>query len=138
MKWGIFSVVFLTVFLFFMPARATAPGPGHAVVSYTLTTDVKGERRMFVGAEGKIKGVVNPDLFVNEWDVVEITLINGDNLNHHIAIPDFHIMSDTIVEKGKKTKVTVVPFKKGGFVYHCLLENHRKLGMEGKMVVVGK
>ena len=60
---------------------------------------------------------------------------NGDNLNHHIAIPDFFIMSEVVSEKGKKTTITFVPFKKGEFVYYCLLENHRKLGMEGRLIV---
>ena len=139
MKKELFSIALFGVFFFFlMTANASAPGSDHPVVSYTLTTDIKGEKRMFVGVGGKIEGVVNPDIFVNEWDVVEVTLISGDKLNHHIVIPDFHIMSETVSEKGKKTKITFVPFKSGGFPYYCILENHRKLGMEGRMVVVGK
>lgn len=139
MKKGLFSIaLFGAVFFFLMAANAAAPESDHPVVSYTLTTAMKGERRMFVGVGGKIQGVVNPDLFVHEWDVVQVTLISGDNLNHHIVIPDFHVMSETVSEKGKKTEVTFVPFKKGGFVYYCTLENHRKLGMEGKMVIVAR
>ena len=138
MKTWIFGFSLFGVLFFLITAGASATGPDHSAVSYTLTSDMKGEKRLFVGAGGKINGIVNPDLFVNEWDVVEITLINGDNLNHHIAIPNFHILSETVSEKGKKTTITFVPFKSGGFNYYCLLDSHRALGMEGKIVVVRK
>lgn len=137
-KTRIWSLSLFGILFFLITAGAGATGPDHPVVSYTLTSEMKGEKRLFVGAGGKIQGRVNPDLFVNEWDVVEITLINGDNLNHHIAIPNFHILSETVSEKGKKTTITFVPFKSGGFDYYCLLDNHRTLGMEGKVVVVRK
>lgn len=138
MKTGVFLLSLFGVLALMITAGANATGPDHPAVSYTLASEMKGEKRLFVGAGGKIKGMVNPDLFVNEWDVVEITLINGDNLNHHIAIPNFHILSETVSEKGKKTTITFVPFKSGGFDYYCLLDNHRALGMEGKIVVVKK
>jgi hypothetical protein len=129
------SKLLLAVFVFFLAIRANSAEPEHKTVSFSLTTAKQGERRTFVGAEGKLNGVVNPNLVVMEWDVVEVTLTNGDNLNHHIAIPDFFIMSEVVSEKGKKTTITFVPFKKGEFVYYCILENHRKLGMEGNLVV---
>lgn len=95
MKTGIFILSLCGVLFLMITASATATGPDRPSVSYVLTSGMKGEKRLFVGADGKIKDVENPDLFVNEWDVVEITLINGDNLNHHIAIPSFHILSET-------------------------------------------
>ncbi len=138
MNKGIISIaLFVAAFFFLMTANASAPGD-HPVASFTLTTEMKGEKRLFVGVGGTIDHKINPDLFVNEWEVVEVTLISGDNLNHHIVIPDFHVMSETVSEKGKKTRITFVPFKNGGFSYYCTLENHRKLGMEGRMVVVEK
>jgi plastocyanin len=128
-------VLFLGIAVFLTTVGAGAAEPEHQFVQFTLTTNKMGERRMFVGAEGKIKGVVNPNINVKAWDVVEITLVNGDDLHHHIAIPDFYIMSEVVSEKGKKTTITFVPFKSGEFVYYCLLEGHRQHGMEGRLVV---
>jgi len=125
----------LAVVVFLGTVRANSAEPEHKYVSFSLTTDKRGERRIFLGVEGALKGAVNPNLVVKEWDVVEISLTNGDNLNHHIAIPDFFIMSEVVSEKGRKTTITFVPFKRGEFVYYCILENHRKLGMEGKLLV---
>jgi nitrite reductase (NO-forming) len=135
MKTRMFLFV-LWVFVFLITADANTQNRNQTVASFTLRTEILDGRRVFVGADGKIDGVVNPTLFVKEWDIVEITLINADGLNHHIAFPDFFIISDEVMEKGKKTVVTFVPFKRGGFVYYCLLEGHRQLGMEGQMVVI--
>ncbi|HET6370974.1 MAG TPA: cupredoxin domain-containing protein [Nitrospiria bacterium] len=130
------GIVFFFGFVVFLTTvGAGAAEPEHQFVKFTITTNKTGDRRMFVGAEGKIKGAINPNINVKEWDVVEITLINGDDLHHHIAIPDFYIMSEVVSEKGKKTTITFVPFKKGEFVYYCLLEGHRAHGMEGKLIV---
>ncbi len=136
MKRSIFWVGLLAGVIFSVTALADPAKPGRTVSAFTLKSDVKGEKRLFVGAGGKIDGQVNPTLFVNEWDVVEITLVNTDGLPHHIAIPDFFILSSEVKEKGQKTTITFVPFKPGGFVYYCDLEGHRKLGMEGQMTVV--
>ncbi|WDT79387.1 MAG: hypothetical protein MPW14_19910 [Candidatus Manganitrophus sp.] len=116
MKTGVFLLSLFGVLALMITAGANATGPDHPAVSYTLTSEMKGEKRLFVGAGGKIKGMVNPDLFVNEWDVVEITLINGDNLNHHIAIPNFHILSETVSEKGKRRRSHSFHSKAAGLI----------------------
>lgn len=53
-----------------------------------------------------------------------------------IGLPDFFITSHETMDKGAKTVVTFVPFKNGGFSYHCILENHREMGMEGELIVI--
>ncbi len=123
------------VFISFMPVALPALDPGRSKTSYTLKTATQGDRRLFIGVGGHIDGVINPNLSVKEWEVVEITLLNDDGLNHHIALPDFFIMSKEVMEKGTKTVVTFVPFKQGGFIYYCILDNHRELGMEGRLIV---
>ena len=136
MKNLIFSIGLLAGIVFSVAALADPANPGRNVSAFTLKSDVKGEKRLFVGSGGKIDGQVNPTLFVKEWDVVEMTLINTDGLPHHLALPDFFILSNEVRDKGQKTTITFVPFKSGGFVYYCDLDVHRKLGMEGQMVVV--
>jgi FtsP/CotA-like multicopper oxidase with cupredoxin domain len=122
--------------LFSGSVLADPPKPERTVTAFTLKSETRGEKRLFVGVGGKIDGQANPTLFVNEWDVVEITLINDDGLPHHVALPDFFILSDKVMKKGQKTTITFVPFKTGGFVYYCELEGHREFGMEGQLVVV--
>ncbi|MBI3805631.1 MAG: cupredoxin domain-containing protein [Nitrospirae bacterium] len=134
-KWGLLMGILIGI-IFSVTAMAGPANPSRTVKAFTLKSDVNGEKRLFVGSGGKIDGQVNPTLFVNEWDVVEVTLINTDGLPHHLALPDFFILSREVKEKGEKTTITFVPFKPGGFAYFCDLEGHRKVGMEGQMVVV--
>ncbi len=132
------QIVFLfIVVIFFVGGKAEAEtsDQDHPVSFFTLKTVMEGERRLFVGVGGKIDGVVNPTLPVRAWDVVKITLINDDGLNHHITLPSFFITSEEVSEKGSKTVMTFVPFKTGGYGYFCILEGHRALGMEGLLVV---
>ena len=136
MKKLILSMGLLVGIIFSVAALADPANPSRNVSAFTLESNVKGEKRLFVGSGGKIDGQVNPTLFVKEWDVVEVTLINTDGLPHHLALPDFFILSNEVKDKGQKTTITFVPFKSGGFPYYCDLDGHRKLGMEGQMVVV--
>lgn len=136
MKRAIFSAGLLAGIIFSVTAMAGPANPSRTVSAFLLKSGVNGEKRLFVGSGGKIDGQVNPTLFVNEWDVVEMTLVNTDGLPHHLAIPDFFILSSDVKEKGQKTTITFVPFKPGDFAYYCDLEGHRQAGMEGRMVVV--
>lgn len=121
---------------FWVTAFAEGPAPKREVSAFTLKSETKDGRRLFVGVGGKIDGKINPTLFVKEWELVEITLINMDGLPHHVALRDFSVISDEIKEKSEKTVIAFVPFKTGGFPYYCGLDGHRQLGMEGQMVVI--
>ncbi len=136
MKNWFVSLGLLAGLAFSVTALADGPIPARAVSAFTLKSETKEGKRLFVGVGGKIDGKINPTLFVKEWELVEITLINMDGLPHHVALRDFSIISDEIKEKSQKTVVSFVPFKTGGFPYYCDLEGHRRLGMEGQLVVI--
>jgi len=132
------EVFFLAIIMLFFPVGAMEVAKAnqeHPVSSFTLKTVMKGEKRFFVGVGGEIDGQVNPTLPVHEWDVVKIALLNDDGLKHHITLPSFFITSEEVSEKGRRTLITFVPFKTGGYGYFCILDNHRSLGMEGLLVV---
>jgi nitrite reductase (NO-forming) len=122
--------------VFWVTAFAEGPAPKREVSAFTLKSETKDGKRLFVGVGGKIDGKINPTLFVKEWELVEITLINMDGLPHHVALRDFSVITDEINEKSEKTVIAFVPFKAGGFPYYCGLDGHRQLGMEGQMVVI--
>lgn len=94
----------------------------------TLTTEMSGEFA-FIGADG----TKNPTIEVNEGDVIELVLQNGDGAPHLFTIPDLDVKSARVDTMGERTivKFTV---KKGEFIYFCPLPGHRRLGMEGKIV----
>ncbi|MFQ5589028.1 MAG: hypothetical protein ACE5F7_09325 [Nitrospiria bacterium] len=135
MKIQTLCVVALFTFFSFTPTSAVTPSTGRSVASFTLKTEMTEGGFFFRGLGGAIDGKINPTLSVKEWDVVKITLFNNDGVNHHIAFPDFFITSHEVMKKGTTTTVTFVPFKTGGFIYYCILNKHRELGMEGKLVV---
>ena len=130
------SIGLLATLFFSVTAIAEGPNQKRAVSAFTLKSGTLDGKRVFIGVGGKIDGKINPALFVKEWEVVEITLINMDGLPHHIALPDFFILSPEIKEMSQKTMISFVPFKSGGFPYYCGLEGHRQLGMEGQIVIL--
>lgn len=138
MKIRIVCLVSLLIIFSFATVKAVTPSTGRTVASFTLKTEMTDGGFFFRGVGGAIDGKINPVLSVKEWDVVKITLFNNDGVNHHIAFPDFFITSHEVMEKGTTTTVTFVPFKTGGFIYYCVLNKHRELGMEGKLVVTTK
>jgi len=136
MKMQAIVIAVLSTFFTFSPVDAVPSDKDRPIRHITLKTESEGDRRYFVGVGGPIDGKVNPDLFVKAWEVVEITLVNNDGLRHHIGLPDFFIVSHEIEEKAEKTVATFVPFKTGGFTYHCILDGHREMGMKGELIVI--
>jgi len=94
----------------------------------TLTTEMSGELA-FIGADG----TKNPTLELEEGDIVELVLQNGNGGAHLITVPELNVKSGRVDEAGEKTTVKFVA-KKGAFTYFCPLPGHRRLGMEGKMI----
>ena len=136
MKKRFILIGLLAALTFSAAALADEAGPKRAVSDFTLKSATLDGKRIFIGVGGKIDRKINPTLFVKEWEVVQITLINMDGLPHHIALPDFFILSPEIKEMSQKTMISFVPFKSGGFPYYCGLEGHRQLGMEGQLVIL--
>jgi nitrite reductase (NO-forming) len=107
------------------------------MVRYRLRTELAEGKMAFVGMGGVIEGLVNPTLRVNEGDVVQVSLVNNDGIEHDVVFPEFKAGTDRINRKGASS-VTVFRADQGGeFTYFCSLPGHRQAGMEGKIVVGG-
>ncbi|MCE7032168.1 copper-containing nitrite reductase [Lysobacter sp. GX 14042] len=106
-----------------------------ADVTFTLKTAIDEGRLVFVGEAGAIKGVVNPELKVEEGAVVAITIINGDGAMHDIAVPDFGAQSDHLVGQGSATTIVFRANKAGTYEYLCTIPGHKAAGMFGKLTV---
>jgi nitrite reductase (NO-forming) len=106
-----------------------------ADVKFTLRTELGSSGMVFVGVGGDIDGIINPDLMVNAGSRVEITLVNGDGMQHDIALPDLNADSEFISEKGSSTVLVFEAAEEGEFVYYCTVPGHRQAGMEGLLIV---
>ena len=91
----------------------------------------------FVGLGGDIEGVVNPTLRVNDGDVVQVSLINNDGIEHDVVFPEFNAGTDRVNRKGASSVTVFRADKSGESLYFCSLPGHRQAGMEGKLVVGG-
>lgn len=105
-------------------------------VSYTLTTGLANGRMAFIGVGGLIDGVANPTLVAQPGQVVQITLINGDNVAHDIFVEQFDGAHSAIVDReGGSTTIVFRADVEGEFNYWCTVPGHRQAGMEGVLVV---
>jgi len=91
---------------------------------------------VFIGVDGEIDGMVNPNLVVNAGDTVRIVLVNGDNLPHDFSAPDLNVQTSLITTKGQKADPVFQADQAGEFVYYCTVAGHRQMGMEGKLIVL--
>jgi nitrite reductase (NO-forming) len=114
------------------PALAPAAA---ATVSYTLRTVLGHEGMRFIGVGGDIDGIENPDLLANVGDTVQITLINGDGIEHNIALSDFNVGSEHLTAIDSQTVITFLASAEGIFPYYCDIPGHRQAGMEGRLIV---
>jgi len=106
-------------------------------VRFRLRTELADGKMAFVGVGGAIEGVVNPPLRVAEGDVVQVTLINNDNVEHDVVFPEFDAGTDKVARKGASSVTVFRADKSGEFAYFCSLPGHRQAGMEGKLTVGG-
>ncbi len=136
---------FLLASCVFISAIATAqesqqqsmpPADYLADVSYTLTTGLQDGRMAFIGVGGAIDGVANPTLTAKPGQVVQITLINGDNVEHDIFVEGFAgADSPSVSQRGASVGIVFRADKEGEFPYWCTIPGHRQAGMEGSFVV---
>src|SRR5438552_8714874 len=106
-------------------------------VRYRLRTELAEGKMAFVGVGGDIEGVVNPTLRVNDGDVVQVSLVNNDGIEHDVVFPEFNAGTDRVNRKGASSVTVFRADKAGEFAYFCSLPGHRQAGMEGKIVVGG-
>jgi nitrite reductase (NO-forming) len=104
-------------------------------VTFTLRTGLAEGKLAFTGVGSTIDGEVNPTLQVEEGDVVQVTLINGDGVLHDIAFPDFNAVSDRVVSTEASTTIVFRADRRGKFFYFCSVPGHRQAGMEGQLIV---
>jgi len=106
-------------------------------VRFRLRTELGEGKMAFVGVGGEIEGLVNPILRVNEGDVVQVSLVNNDGIDHDVVFPDFKAATDRVSRKGASSVTVFRADKPGEHAYFCSLPGHRQSGMEGKLVVGG-
>lgn len=104
-------------------------------MAYTLITGGDYGGLVFVGVGGEIDGVVNPTLTANPGDTVSITLINGDGVEHDLAIDEFGVSTGSLTELDQQATVTFTVEQEGEYVYYCTIPGHRQAGMWGTLRV---
>ncbi len=121
-------------------ATATAQHPEHTMPddSFTLQTGIADGKLVFIGKGGTIDGQVNPTLEVNENDMVQVTIINGEGAKHNIVFPDFNTTSQIVAGKRASSTVVFRASSRGSFPYYCDVPGHRESGMEGRVEVHAK
>lgn len=108
--------------------------PAEVDIEFTLTTS-SSEGLAFVGTGGEISGQTNPTLKANPGDTVRITLINGDDVQHDLAVDEFQVNTGLVDHKGNKGTITFTVSEAGEYVYFCSIPGHREAGMWGTIVV---
>lgn len=90
----------------------------------------------YVGVGGEIDGSVNPVLSVRPGDVVRITVINGEDIEHDLVIDELGVHSEHLSTEGAEDEVEFIAPAQGSFYYFCSVPGHRDRGMEGTLEVV--
>lgn len=90
--------------------------------------------------EGKIKVEAEDYIFspseitVQRGEKVEIKIVNNGNTSHEFVIDEFGVASN-VLDPGQEDMVSFTPQIAGTYTYYCGRANHRRLGMEGKLIV---
>lgn len=109
-----------------------------ADVTFNLSTAVGGFEQgafAFMGTEGDLEGVDNPDLVVSVGDVVTIVLTVGpDGMEHDFYLDEFDVASD-VATPGNDVTVTFTADEAGEYEYYCSIPGHRDGGMYGRFIV---
>ncbi len=127
------ALSFTTVF-----AQDDAPTP---TVEYTLVGQIGSQGFEWVGVGGDIDGVRNPELTASVGDVVKVTIMSADGMEHDFAIPDLEVETELttgVMEDGAQS-VTFEVTEAGTFTYLCTVPGHAlpesNFGMFGDFVV---
>ncbi len=116
-----------------VPQAETPDGP--ADVSYTLTTGTAGHNLVFIGVGGEIDGVHNPTLLAQPGDIVEITLVNAEAVQHNLQIDEFGVDTGPLTGQGEQQTIKFVADREGSFTYFCIVPGHQAAGMQGTLQV---
>ncbi len=119
-------------------AQDDAPTP---TVEYTLVGQIGSMGFEFVGVGGEIDGVRNPELTATVGDIVKVTVMSADGMEHDFAIPDLGVDTELTTGAGEEgaTSVTFEVTQAGTFTYLCTVPGHAlpesNFGMFGSFVV---
>jgi nitrite reductase (NO-forming) len=108
---------------------------GEPDVRYTLVTGGGTGKLVYIGQGGDIDGIENPTLIAEPGDVVEITLINGDKIEHDLAIDELAVHSDSVQDLDSQSIVTFKVEEEAEYAYYCTIPGHRQAGMVGVLRV---
>lgn len=120
------------------PAANADMAHGLPNANFTLRTGIAGGKMVFIGRGGAIDGKVNPVLTVQEGDMVQITLVNGEGAEHDLALPDLRALSQRVTGPGASSTLVLHADNIGSFEYFCTIAGHRLAGMEGMLKVEAK
>jgi nitrite reductase (NO-forming) len=133
---SVFLIALISMLWLVSPA-ATAEEMGAMIAhgmpnaSFTLLSGIAQGKKVFIGKDGAIDGQVNPTLAVHEGDVVLVTLINVEGVEHDIVIPDLHASSQRSDGPGASSTLVFHAKDIGSFAYFGTIPGHREAGMEG-------
>ncbi|GAA4470169.1 hypothetical protein GCM10023189_58350 [Nibrella saemangeumensis] len=130
-----FRLLFISVLsaLLSLPAAySQPPKPTPNQATEKVDRDYELEATM-LGYFGK-DGARNPTLKANKGDRVRITITNGEQMTHDIALEKSGVKSKTLQEKGTRTSITFTAGQSD--TYYCTVPGHRTAGMVGSFQVV--
>ena len=108
---------------------------GEPDVRFTLLTGGGTGKLIFVGVGGAIDGLENPTLTAEPGDVVEITLINGDKIEHDLLIDELGVHTEHLQELDSQSTVTFKVEEEAEYAYYGSVPGHRQAGMVGTLRV---
>ncbi len=79
-------------------------------------------------------GTRNPTLKARKGEVVKITIRNGEQMTHDVALEKGGSRSNTVLEKGQTASLIFTAVEND--VYYCTVPGHRAAGMVGMFEVV--
>ncbi|MFQ5998567.1 MAG: cupredoxin domain-containing protein [Candidatus Bathyarchaeia archaeon] len=83
-------------------------------------------------------GETNPTIEVRAGDVIKLTIVNDDAVEHDIVIDALGVHSSHISGEGESTTVIFMAENPGVYEYYCSVPGHREAGMHGEIIVTAE
>ncbi len=132
----LFLVLFAILLAACAPEEPVDPPPANDIdIEFTLRTDRQNGDLVFVGVGDAIDGEVNPTLVVAAGERVRLNLINGDGMQHNIAIRELNLASSYISSRDAETWLDFETDTPQTLNYWCDVPGHAEAGMEGEIIV---
>lgn len=122
------------------PSAEAAAAPRPTVeyipdVRFTFRAGAVEGKPAYIGVGGGIEGQANPTIRATEGQVVQLTLINGDQGENDIVFPDQQTRSPRVVGEGASTTIAFRAPASGDFTYLSSVPGRDAAGMKGAFVV---